>query len=81
MELYRRQGKVVASVCGANFVQFLAALAVLPRSIWKKRLNSSFSFKWTKAKQLTRQDIEHILPPKPTRRPLHCLLIPSFFYV
>ena len=33
------QAKVVASVWGANFVQFLAVLAVLPRSIRKKRLN------------------------------------------
>ena len=35
------KAKVVASVWGANFIQFLAALPVLPRSIWKKRLNSS----------------------------------------
>ena len=33
--------KVVASVWGTKFVQFLATLAVLPRSIWKKRLNST----------------------------------------
>ena len=50
------------------------------RSFWKKRLNSSFSFKSTESKQLTRQGIEHILPPKQTRRLLPCLLIPSFFY-
>ena len=37
--------KVVASVWGAEFMQFLAALAVLPLSIWKKRLNSSYSSK------------------------------------
>ena len=35
------KAKVVASVLGADFEQFLAALAVLPRSIWKKRSNSS----------------------------------------
>ena len=35
------KAKVVASVWGAEFSQFLAALAVLPRLIWKKRLNSS----------------------------------------
>ena len=29
------KAKVVTSVWGAEFVQFLAALAVLPRSIWK----------------------------------------------
>ena len=32
------KAKVVASVWGAKFVQYLAALAVFPRSIWKKRL-------------------------------------------
>ena len=37
--------KVVASVCGADFVQFLAALAVLPRSIWKIMMNSTVSSK------------------------------------
>ena len=35
------KAKVVASVWGAKFVQFLAVLAVLLRSIWKKRLNST----------------------------------------
>ena len=44
------KAKVVASIWGAKFVQFLAALAVLPRSIWKKWLNSSYSFKSTEAK-------------------------------
>ena len=75
------KAKVVPSVWGAKFkfVQFLVALAVLLRSHWKKWLNSSFSFKSTEAKQLTRQGLEHILPPKQTRRPLPCLLIPSFF--
>ena len=38
------KAKVVASVWGAKFVQFLAALAVLPRSIWKKRSNSAGLF-------------------------------------
>ena len=33
------KAKVVASVWGATFIQFLAALAVLPRLIWKKRMN------------------------------------------
>ena len=36
------KAKVVASVWGAEFVQFLAALAVL--SIWKKRFNSAGLF-------------------------------------
>ena len=39
------KAKVVASVRGAEFIQFLAALAVLPRMILKNRMNSSFSFK------------------------------------
>ena len=33
------KAKVVASVWGADFVQFLTALAVLPRSIWNNRMN------------------------------------------
>ena len=33
------KAKVIASVWGAKFIQFLAVLAVLPRLIWKKRLN------------------------------------------
>ena len=47
--------KVIASIWGAKLVQFLAALAVLPQSIWKKRL--------TEAKQQARKEIEQILPP------------------
>ena len=47
---------------------------------WKKLLNSTVSFKSTETKQLARQRIEQILAPKPTRRPLPCLLFPSFFY-
>ena len=39
------KAKVVASVWGAEFVQFLAALAVLPSSFWKKRLNSAGLFR------------------------------------
>ena len=74
------KAKVVTSDWGAEFVQFLAALAVLSRSIWKKRSNSTYSSKKTQAKQLARQGIEQILPPKQTRRPLPCLLSPSFFY-
>ena len=39
------KAKVVASVWGATFFQFLAALAVFPQSIWKNMMNSPFSFK------------------------------------
>ena len=35
------KAKVVVSVWGADFNQLLAALAILPRSIWKKMMNSS----------------------------------------
>ena len=44
------KAKVVASVWGAKFILFLAALAVLTLSICKNRMNSTFS---TEAKQLT----------------------------
>ena len=37
------KAKVVASIWGAKFVKFLAALAVLPRSIRKNRMNSTVS--------------------------------------
>ena len=49
---------VVASVWGTEFAQFLAALAVLSGSFWKKRSNSSYFSKSTEAKQLARQGIE-----------------------
>ena len=39
------KAKVVASVGEEEFVQFLAVLAVMPRTILKNRMNSSFSFK------------------------------------
>ena len=59
---------------GDEFVQFLAALAVLPRTILKNRMNSSFYFKssWcnssyysvsSQAKRLAHQGIEYIFPP------------------
>ena len=37
--------KVVVSVWGEEFIQFLATLAVLPRMNLKNRMKSSFSFK------------------------------------
>ena len=61
------KAKVVASVWGTDFVQFLAALAVLPWSIRKNRKYSTVSSKTTEAKQLARQGIEQNLPPKQTR--------------
>ena len=41
------RAKVVTSVWGAKFVQFLAALAVLPGSFWKKWSNSAGPFEGT----------------------------------
>ena len=40
----------------------------------------SISSKSAEAKQLAWQEIEQFVPPKQTRRPLHLLLSPSFFY-
>ena len=70
------KAKVVASVWGADFVQFLAALAVLPWSTWKDRMSSTVS-----DKMRLNGYIEQYLPPKQTQRSLPLLLYPSFFYV
>ena len=59
--------KVVASIAVAKFVQFLAALGVLPRSLWNKWLNSPLSFRSTDAKQLARQEIEQNFAPSNRR--------------
>ena len=45
------KAKVVASVWGEEFIQFLVALAILPQSTWKNMMNSTFSSKWTEAKK------------------------------
>ena len=66
------KAKVVASVWGLKIIQFLAGLAVFPMSIWKKRLNSSFSSKSIEAKQLAWQGIEQIWPAN--RRDDLCLV-------
>ena len=67
------KAKVVASVWGANFLNFFAALAVLYLSIWKKQFNSTVSFKSTETKQLAPHASRRI-------RPFPCLLFQSFFY-
>ena len=67
------KAKVVASFLGAECVQFLAALAVLPRSVGKKRMNSTVSSKATKAQQLTQQGIDKILTP--IKRDDLCLVV------
>ena len=66
--------RLIASVWGAKFMQFLTAIAVLPRSIRRNRINSTISTKPTEAKQLVWQGIEQNLPPKQTRRPWPLLL-------
>ena len=59
------KAKVVSFVWGDEFIQFLTALAVLPRTILKNRMNSFFTLKssWCNsksfyAKNLARQGIE-----------------------
>ena len=85
------KAKDVASVWGEEFIPFLAALAVLPRTIlnnnmnctrmiWKKRMNSTYPSQSSLANQLALQGIEWIIPPKQKPRPLHFLLSLSFFY-
>ena len=77
------KAKVVVSVWGTEFVQFLATLASLGLFERKGRIYPIFpnrlrqnSWQW-----LAWQGIEQILPPKQTRRPLPFLLSPSFFCV
>ena len=46
-EGYRQKNRQRSSLLfgGKEFIQFLAALAILPRTILKNRINLSFSFK------------------------------------
>ena len=66
-----------ASFCASVYMEETVEFC---QSIWKKRLNSTVSWKSTKTKKLARQGIEQILSPQPTQQPLPCLLFPSFFY-
>ena len=87
------KAKVVASGWGAEFCQFFAALAVLPRSIWYKTYNSSFSSKSTETKQLPRQEVKKFGPPNrgddlclcfslhPSSMPRWQIYCPIFFIV
>ena len=63
-----------------QFLSILWTTLVIALSIWKNRMNSTFSSKSTEAKQLARQEKEYILTPKQRRRPLPLLLSPSFVY-
>ena len=65
--------KAVTSVWGEEFFQFLAALTILPRTILKNRMNSSFSFKSSWCNWINSS-------PKLQRRHLPFLLSLSFFY-
>ena len=56
---------------GVDFVPFLAALAVLPRSIWKNRRNSTVSSKPNEAKRYRGKELNKICPPN--RRDNLCL--------
>ena len=58
------KAKVVASVWGATFIKFLAALADLHRMIFKKRLNSLYSFICYMYKEIYEQP----KPPVPVGR-------------
>ena len=48
----KTKAKVVASIWGAEFVQFFAALPVLPWSIWKERLEFILFFQIDRGKRL-----------------------------
>ena len=50
-KMERSKGKGHRIYLGAEFIQFLATLDVLPLSIWERRLNSLFTFKATDAKK------------------------------
>ena len=73
------KAKVIASVWGGRICSIPFRSSVLPWSIRKKMLNSSYFSKLTEAKQLAQQGIEQLLPPKQTRRPLPCLIILSSY--
>ena len=62
-------GKMCSVPCHAScFASFyLEETVEFSRSIWTKQLNSTVSFKSTGTKQLARQGIEQIFPPKPTQ--------------
>ena len=75
------KAKVVASVWGAECIQFLAALAVLPRSILKKRMNSTISSNSTEAKQRVLKEIEQILPPNQTTALSSNSILLLFLYI
>ena len=85
------KAKVVAPVWGGRICSIPCrascfVLVVLKETVELNRffkidwLNSTVSSKKINAKQLARQGIKQVMPPKQTRRPLPCLLFPSFFY-
>ena len=88
---HRRQGKgrrvcLWGKICSIPCRASCFVLVVLKETVELNRffkidwLNSTVSSKKINAKQLARQGIKQVMPPKQTRRPLPCLLFPSFFY-
>ena len=55
------KAKVVAAVLGAEFIKFLAALAILPRTILKNRMNSFFYFKssWCNSSHYSNRPVQN----------------------
>ena len=93
MYIEKQKAKVVDAGWGTEFIQFLAALAVLHWADFEKYdefilffksswCNSSFTSNPPSGQQLRvlPQGIEYILSPKQQRRPLAFLLSLSFFY-
>ena len=88
----RIKTKVVAAVWGEDFVKFLSALTILPRTIFKNRINSSSSFKssWCNSSHNSNRPVQNskcgkefnkLFPPnRSDERPLPLLLSLSFFY-
>ena len=74
------KAKVVASVWGEECIQFLTALAILPRTIMKNRLNSSFFSNHPGAIHPIIQIVQCKTASTARRRPLPFLLSLSFFY-
>ena len=70
-------GKICSIPCRASCFAWVYLEEAVNSAVY---LELTVSFKSYETRQLARQRIERILPPKPTRRPLPLLLSPSFFY-
>ena len=76
----RRKGKGRRSVWGEECIQFIAVLAILPRTIMKNRLNASFFSNHPGAIHPIIQIVQCKTASMARRRPLPFLLSLSFFY-